>query len=163
MAAKLSFRKRRHAEEPKVTLVSLVDFFTCLIFFLLALQDMGAGAVVSKDIELPLSISKAEIKADTVVAITPTSILVEGFNVGDVVEESQRQELLIPGLQAILEKIKTRASAWQQAGAIKDWEGRMIIQSDKNAKFEIIKRVMFTAGQSGFSVMSLAVTRKGVE
>ncbi len=155
-------RKKKHAELPKVSLISLVDFFTCLIFFLLQIQDLGAGAVVSKDITLPLSISTKEIKASTIVAITPTDVLVEGFSAGKIEEEVRREDLSIPLLEEYLGKIRDRA-AKQAAATGAEWEGRLIIQGHKDVSFEILKRVLFTAGKSGFSIMSLAVTRSGGE
>jgi len=153
-------RKKKHAELPKVSLISLVDFFTCLIFFLLQIQDLGAGAVVSKDIQLPLSISTIEIKSSTIVAITPTDILVEGFSAGHIEEEVKREDFAIPLLEEYLIKIRERA-AKQAAATGAEWEGRLIIQGHKDVNFEILKRVLFTAGKSGFSIMSLAVVHAG--
>lgn len=154
--------KKKATEVPELQLNSLVDVFTTLIFFLLQLFASGAESVVSKDILLPLSVSQREIVADTVIAITPDQILVEGFSVANIAEEvAKPTELVIPGLKAILTKIKQRANVWQEAGALEAWEGRVIIQGDRDINFEILKRVLFTAGQEGFSLISLAVIKTG--
>ena len=86
-------------------------------------------------------------------------ILIEGFAVAKLEEERQRETLVIPGLQEILKKIKQRADAWKEAGALEEWEGRVVIQGDRDIDFEIIKRVMATCGREGFSIISLAVSK----
>lgn len=164
--------KRKGIQQPEeLQLNSLVDIFSTLIFFLLQLFASGSESVVDGSIRLPISVTEAEIKADTVIGITPAQvgpggaivedgvILIEGFAVAKLEEERQRETLVIPGLQEILKKIKQRADAWKEAGALEEWEGRVVIQGDRDIDFEIIKRVMATCGREGFSIISLAVSK----
>lgn len=165
--------KRKGIQAPEeLQLNSLVDIFSTLIFFLLQLFAAGSESVVDSSIRLPVSITEAEIKADTVIGITPDKvgpngaivqdgvILIEGFAVAKLQEERNRtDQLVIPGLQDILQKVRKRAQTWQAAGGLEDWEGRVIIQGDRKIDFEIIKRVMATAGAEGFSIISLAVSK----
>jgi len=155
-------RKRKEFQILELQLNSLVDIFSTLIFFLLQLFAAGAEGVVSQDIKLPVSISQKEMQAETVVAITPTDILVEGFSVANLSEElAKENEIIIPGLSSILTKIRERAFAWQAAGADTDWQGKVIIQGHKEVSFEIVKRVLATCGKEGFSLISLAVIKGG--
>lgn len=165
--------KRKGIQQPEeLQLNSLVDIFSTLIFFLLQLFASGSESVVDGSIRLPISVTEAEIKADTVIGITPAQvgpggavvedgvILIEGFAVAKLEEERQRSDsLVIPGLQEILKKIRLRAEAWKEAGALDEWEGRVVIQGDRDIDFEIIKRVMATCGREGFSIISLAVSK----
>ena len=166
--------KRKGVQQPEeLQLNSLVDIFSTLIFFLLQLFASGSESVIDGSIRLPVSITEAEIKADTVIGITPAQtgpggaivedgvILIEGFAVAKLEEERNRETLMIPGLQEILKKIRKRAEAWQEAGALDVWEGRVVIQGDRGIDFEIIKRVMATCGSEGFSIISLAVSKQG--
>lgn len=149
-------RKRKSLQIVELQLSSLIDIFATLIFFLLSLFASGAG-VVSGDITLPKSISQKEIEADTIVAITPNYVLIEGFKAANVDEVAAQSELLIAPLSEKLEKIRKRAEAWQRAGATLEWEGRVIIQADKDTPFEVLKKVLATCGKNGFSMISLAV------
>lgn len=164
--------KRRGIQQPEeLQLNSLVDIFSTLIFFLLQLFASGSESVIDGSIRLPVSVTEAEIKADTVIGITPDvrdaggniaeggAILIEGFAVADLEEERRRENYVIPGLEDVLKKVRQRADNAIEAGLMDTWEGRIVIQADRKIDFEIIKRVMVTAGQQGFSLISLAVTK----
>lgn len=164
--------KRRGIQQPEeLQLNSLVDIFSTLIFFLLQLFAAGSESVVDGSIRLPISITEAEIKAETVIGVTPAilradgsverdgSILVEGIETSTLEDARNQPTYLIPGLQEVLKKVKQRADIALEAGLMEKWDGRIIIQSDRDIDFEVIKRVMATAGVEGFSLISLAVSK----
>ena len=73
-------RMERHHQRRKdsgLNLVSLMDIFTILVFFLLVSSSSVQQLPSSKDIRLPTSVAKKAPKETLVIAVTQKDILVQ--------------------------------------------------------------------------------------
>ncbi|WP_280156128.1 biopolymer transporter ExbD [Piscinibacter sp. XHJ-5] len=152
-------RKSRNQTMVDMNLVSLIDVFTILIFFLLS-SASGVELLASpKAVKLPDSISEKAPKETIVVVISDADILVDGRKVASVPEVMAMQGDLIAPLKAELDLLAgrqvVRADNQAQSKAI-------TIMGDKNIPYQLLRKVMVTSARANFSDVSFAVRRKDV-
>src|SRR3954462_7812841 len=75
-------RNARHGNSLDMNLVSLIDIFTILIFFLLS--NSGVETLPAASVHLPESSAKTAPRQTLVVAVNASEITVEGRKVADV-------------------------------------------------------------------------------
>ena len=150
-------RKDRNKMGLDMNLVSLIDIFTILIFFLMT---SAAGVEVlntSKAVKLPASTAEKLPRETVVIVVAGQDILVEGRKVASVDEALAAQGEEIAALKAELmlhsSKQVVRAENKAQSKSI-------TIMGDKDIPYRLLRKVMATAARADFSDVSFAVTQK---
>ena len=152
-------RKGRNQTMLDMNLVSLIDVFTILIFFLLS----GASGVEllpsPKAVKLPESFTEKAPKETIVLVVSGTEILVDGRKVADVADVMATKGDLIEPLKAELDllanRVVVRAENQEKSKAI-------TIMGDQNIPYQLLRKVMYTSARANFSDVSFAVRRKDV-
>src|SRR6195952_4104641 len=104
---KRAARNARHGNALDMNLVSLIDVFTILIFFLLS--NSGVETLpASGAVHLPESSAKKEPKETLVVVVNATEITVDGRKVADVAPPATANERPSPGLKGEVELAAAR-------------------------------------------------------
>jgi len=154
---KRAARNARHGNSLDMNLVSLIDVFTILIFFLLS--NSGVETLPAASVHLPESTAKSDPKQTLVVAVNATEIVVEGRKVADVAPlmAATATDDTIPGLKAELDAIAARPVA-QAENAAKAHS--VTIMGDKDIPYQLLRKVMYTAARADFTDVSFAVNRK---
>ena len=152
-------RKGRNQTMLDMNLVSLIDVFTILIFFLLS----GASGVEllpsPKAVKLPESFTEKAPKETIVLVVSGTEILVDGRKVANVADVMATQGDLIEPLKAELDLLGNRAIV----RAENQEKGKAItIMGDQNIPYQLLRKVMYTSARANFSDVSFAVRRKDV-
>jgi len=154
---------RHHARHKRgaLNLVSLMDIFTILVFFLLVNSSEVEVLPNAKDVQLPESIAEAKARESVVILVTESEILVQGRVVGQIDNVLATDELIIPALKAELE---AQASRSLLANADDEALGREVtIMGDKEIPYHLLKRVMATCTAADYGRLSLAVLQKTSE
>ena len=159
--------KRRRARQQKkgktaaLNLVSLMDIFTILVFFLLVNSSDGEVLPSHKSVKLPESVSEEKPRETVVVMITDQNILVQGKVIAavDTVLKDKGDYLAV--LQQALEEQNSRAIRKRENGEAIRREAT--IMGDKAIPYRLLKKVMATCTQAGFGRVSLAVLQKPLE
>ena len=153
-------RKDRNKTGLDMNLVSLIDIFTILIFFLMS---SAAGVEIltpGKGVSLPQSSADKSPKETLVITVSGPDILVEGRRVATVNEALAAEGDLIAGLKEELDlqakRVVIRAENQAQGKAI-------TIMGDKTLPYALLRKVMVTAARADFSEVSFAVTPKAVK
>jgi biopolymer transport protein ExbD len=149
---KRAARKARHGNALDMNLVSLIDVFTILIFFLLSNSGVETLAPAG-GVHLPESTAKTAPRQSLVIVVNASEISVEGRKVADVAPLAGSADDLIPGLKAELDAIASRPH-----GAAAH---SVTIMGDKDIPYRLLRKVMVTAAQADFTDLSFAVDRKG--
>jgi biopolymer transport protein ExbD len=152
-------RKSRNQTMVDMNLVSLIDVFTILIFFLLS-SASGVELLPSpKAVKLPESISEKAPKETIVVVVSEADILVDGRKVASVPEVMAMQGDLIAPLKDELDLLAQRqvVRAENQAQS-----KALTIMGDKDIPYQLLRKVMVTSARANFSDVSFAVRRKDV-
>jgi biopolymer transport protein TolR len=153
-------RKARNKTGLDMNLVSLIDIFTILIFFLMS---SAAGVEIltpGKAVSLPQSSADKTPKETLVITVSGPDILVEGRRVATVSEAMATDGDLIAGLKEELDLQAKRQTIRPENVA----QGKTItIMGDKDIPYSLLRKVMVTAARADFSDVSFAVTRKAVK
>lgn len=150
-------RKSRNQSQLDMNLVSLIDIFTILIFFLLS-SVSGVELLSSpKAVKLPVSTADKAPRETVVVVVSGDDILVEGRKVSSVAEAMGVQGDLIAPLKAELDvhasRQVLRSDSQNQARTV-------TIMGDRDIPYQLLRKVMVTAARANYSDVSFAVTRK---
>lgn len=148
----------RRAKPASLHLVSLMDIFTILVFFLLVNQAEVAALDVPKSITLPESMAMERPSETVVVMVTPAEVLVQGRAVARTADVDAQPGLVIEPLRAALRQQSDRIL---RAQAVADIASREItILGDKTVPYRVLKKVMATCTEADYGKLSLAVVQK---
>ena len=144
-----------------LNLVSLMDIFTILVFFLLVNSSDVETLPNTKDLQLPESIAEDKAKETVVILIGEVDILVQGTPVAKVADVMALKGNDIPALRQALKSQNDRVL---QREAQEDVASREVtIMGDKEIPYRLLKKVMATCTQSDYGQISLAVLQKSSE
>ena len=153
---KRAARNARHGNSLDMNLVSLIDVFTILIFFLLS--NSGVETLPAASVHLPESTAKQDPKETLVIVVNATEITVDGLKVADVAPLANATDDLIPGLKAELDVVSARPIALAENAA---QAHSVTIMGDKDIPYQLLRKVMYTAAVANFTNVSFAVNQKG--
>lgn len=163
-SARAQRMEKRHERGKKLgtlNLVSLMDIFTILVFFLLVNSSDVETLPNAKDIQLPQSIAEEKAKETVVILISEEDILVQGTVIVKVDEVMRRKGNDIPELRQALMAQSDRVLRRE---AQDDIAGREVtIMGDKDIPYRLLKKVMATCTESDYGQISLAVLQKSAD
>jgi biopolymer transport protein TolR len=154
---KRAARRDRHKSLVDLNLVSLIDVFTILIFFLLSNSSEVETLPSPKSVQLPESIAEKSPRETVVVVVNNSEIVVQGRRIASVADVMGTQGDLIAPLKAELDLQSNRQAvrAENQAQA-----KTVTIMGDKDIPYSLLRKVMATCATANFSDVSFAVRRK---
>jgi len=152
-------RTKRHKYKFRMdtglNLVSLMDIFTTLVFFLLIhVSGEGESLPIPDIVKLPISTSTDRPAPAPVVYVTTDRILVGDKLIADAGDVLNSPEASIDSLEKELSS--------QAAGLKEDSKsrGKIIIMGDKTIPFTLLKKVMVSCSNAGYPVITLAVIQR---
>lgn len=147
---------RRNKSQGKMNLVSLMDIFTILVFFLMV-NSSSDVQVLNQNAAIKLPDSTAEQPPEDVLAltVTDTDILVNGRAVvkRDALQSFNGQ--VEPSLKQELDYQSSRTLA-----PVPDGGRPITILADRELPYELLKKIMSTCVDAGYASVSLAVNQR---
>jgi biopolymer transport protein ExbD len=141
-----------------MSLTSLMDVFTILVFFLLVNSASTEILETPKRITLPDSVVEEKPRESVVIFVSPEEVTVQGkavVLVADILAlDRQNIAPIAERLAELSEKIiglNTKIVAESQ---------EVTILADKSVPFSVVKKVMSTCTSQGYGRISLAVLQK---
>lgn len=157
-AKRMAKHHRRLNQASKLNLVSLMDIFTILVFFLLVNSGDVEVLQTDKSIKLPASFSEQLPENNLVVLVSATDVVVAGRAVGSVAELIASSD---DNFAPLAQELKYQA---QKAGPLAEKDqllGRPVtIMADQKVPYQLLKKVMATCAAAEYRAISLAVTKK---
>ena len=157
-AKRMDKHHKRHKGTGALNLVSLMDIFTILVFFLLVNSSDVETLPNAKDLQLPESIADKKAKETVVILIGETDIIVQGTPVAKVADVMAIKGNDIPALREALLSQNDRVMRREAQDDIVARE--VTIMGDKDIPYRLLKKVMATCTQSDYGQISLAVLQK---
>ena len=155
-AERMDRHHKRFGKAMSFNLVSLMDIFTILVFFLLVNSSDGEVLPSTRSVQLPESIAEEKPRETVLVMVTGEDILLQGNKVATIAEVRSQAGNVIVALKAALETQTSRRVRQPVGEASRE----VTIMGDKLTSFEVLKKVMATCTQAGFGKISLAVLQK---
>ena len=145
-------------KKPTLNLVSLMDVFTILVFFLLVNSSSSDVMEQPKNVKLPESVVDSKPRETVIVLVTEDNVLV----MGDVVMST---EDVISSKEAVMEPIRQRLM--EQQKKVIGFKTRTVAESKEvtvlahqTLPFKLLKKVMASCTSAGYGKISLAVVQK---
>ena len=154
-------RRAAHRERNKsmvdLNLVSLIDVFTILIFFLLSSSTEIELLPSSRAVKLPESTSEKAPRETVVVTVTDKEIVVQGRTVALVADVVNLDGDIIAPLKAELDQQRSKQVVQPQ----KEGQSRAVtIMGDKDIPYRLLRKIMVTCARADYSDVSFAVRRR---
>ena len=139
-----------------LNLVSLMDIFTILVFFLLVNSSSVAQLPSSKAVKLPTSSAQQLPEETVVVLVNNDQILVQGRLITTVNEILNVEGNLI---QPLLEEMKIQSLSSLKENAQE--EGLDVtIMGDKNIPYKLLRKILATLSEANYTNISMAVMKR---
>jgi biopolymer transport protein ExbD len=149
---------KRNKSTAALNLVSLMDIFTILVFFLLVNSSDVETLPSTKELQLPESIAEAKAKETVIILIGENDLIVQGAPVAKIADIMAAEGNDIPALREALLSQNDRVL---RRDAKDDIAGREVtIMGDKEIPYRLLKKVMKTCTDSDYGQISLAVLQK---
>ena len=150
-------RRSRNQTMVDMNLVSLIDVFTILIFFLLS-NSGGVETLPSpKAVKLPESIAEKAPRDTVVVVVSGTEIIVDGRKIALVADVLGNDDDLIAPLKAELDLQANRQVVRKENEA---QSKQLTIMGDREIPYRLLRKIMFTSARANFSDVSFAVRQR---
>ena len=161
MSARAKRMDKRHARNragASLSLTSLMDIFTILVFFLLVNSSNSQQLPDNKDIVLPESTAEEVPKEVLTIQVSASDIIVQNQRVASTQDVLKQEEDVVP---ALVDELNFRASRSQPT--LNDQgipEREVMVLADREIPYSLIKKVMVSCTQTEYNKISFAVLRK---
>jgi biopolymer transport protein ExbD len=159
-AARMERHHKRMAKESKLSLVSLMDIFTILVFFLMFNASDVQVLQSHKSVKLPSSSVENAADETLVIMVNASDLMLQGKKLADVAEVMQSTNDIIKPLSSELMYQANREAVLKESipeESPQDVARAITIMGDKDIPYKLLKKIMQTCAESGYTNISLAV------
>ena len=154
-AKRIQRHQGRGKSQSKLNLVSLMDIFTILVFFLMVNSSSDVQVLnQDKSVKLPISSADQMPKEALALAITADDILIGGRAIVKVEAVRQFDGEVEPLLKAELEYQSSKSRI-----KVSPLGRPITIIADRELPYELLKKIMSTCVDAGYASISLAVNK----
>jgi biopolymer transport protein ExbD len=141
-----------------LSLTSMMDVFTILVFFLLVNTGQTELLTPPKDLALPMSVVESKPRETVVIFVNQDHVLVQGEPIVRVADIVVSERNIIEPIAARLATLQDKVIGVRTETVAKSKE--VTILADKLIPFDVIKMIMSTCTSQGYTKISLAVIQK---
>jgi biopolymer transport protein TolR len=155
-AVRMERHHKRGGNGSGLNLVSLMDIFTILVFFLLVNSSSVQQLPSSKAVKLPTSSAQQLPEETVILLVNNDQILVQGRLIAKVSDVIDVEGNLI---KPLLEEMKLQALASFTPKS--EEEGLDVtIMGDKQIPYKLLRKILATLSESNYTNISMAVMKK---
>jgi biopolymer transport protein ExbD len=164
-ARRMERRHKRHRGTATLSLTSLMDIFTILVFFLLVNSSNNQQLPDNENITLPESNAEELPEEILTIQVSNQAVIIENTRVADVKEILQSEEDVVP---ALVQELKRRAERTIPTGDTEEdsqeQPGRKVmILGDREIPYKLLQKIMMSCNRTDYTRISFAVLRKAEE
>lgn len=153
-AKRMSRHHRRNSGKSKLSLVSLMDIFTILVFFLMLNASDVQVLQKSDSVELPESIADSPAKETLLLMVTKNQVLLQGKLIVDTQTLIAQETNTIATLIAELDYHTNRKTGLSDDAKLSQ---SITVMGDSSIPYVVLKRIMQSCAQAGYTNIALAV------
>lgn len=139
-------------------LTPLIDMFVILVVFLIMNFSATGDLPIAAGIELPRASVILQREMAPAIDISPDTISVEGYKVGNTEEVLEDPDLRIAPMT---EKLQELRKVEEMMNPGQPFVGNIIVNSHKDVSFKVVRKVMFAAADAGYTNVNFAVLQVG--
>lgn len=150
----------RKAVDMSIPLVPFIDFLIVLVVFLLMSFSASGELVAQKpSITMPTAQNTDVLEISPIIAIDAQVVTLDGNRVADTATLAQTAQ--VDRIEQLVQNLETLKRNWAILHPAEPFNGEVILQADQAIDFRVIKKVMFSAAQAGYTNVSFAVNGTG--
>lgn len=158
-ALRMERHYKRNKNRGSLNMISLMDIFTILVFFLLVTAQNSEVLPSPKRLKLPDAYAEKIPKENIVIMVNDTDILVQGKKVAATQTAiRQKSPIIQPLLGELNATAATKKTRWRSEKDVK--KQGITIMGDKKIPYILLKKIMITCASTEFTKISLAVVKK---
>jgi len=140
-----------------LSLTSMIDFLVVTVVFLLMTFSASGETPVNKNVRLPSAENALDMIDAPIVAITGSSVLVNGNPAGNTraIEDSKR----LQRIDELFNILKAQRELWKQTRPGKEFPGVVVLQIDQDVSAVVVKSVFQTSAFAGYPNVSFMIDR----
>ena len=164
MKSRKAKRMEKHHKRRSVgglNLISLMDIFTILVFFLLVNSQDVEVLPNAKDLQLPESYAEERARENVVIMVTADQVLVQGRLVAEVKDVMRQEQVVIAELENELRLQTQRMRRKNDEAGVENRE--VTIMGDRELPYSLLKKIMASCTAAEYGKISLAVTQAAPE
>ena len=153
--------RSRNQKKASLNLVSLMDVFTILVFFLLVNSSSSDVMEQPKSIKLPESVVDSKPRETIIVLVTEDNVLVQGdvvMSTAEVIES--KESVMLPIKERLLQQQK-KVIGFKTKTVAQSKE--VTVLAHRSLPFKLLKKVMSSCTSAGYGKISLAVVQKATQ
>ncbi|WP_428820345.1 ExbD/TolR family protein [Microbulbifer sp. MCCC 1A16149] len=175
--------RSRKRKTPGMNLTSLMDVFTILVFFLLTNSSSNEAIEAPKVITLPDSVVESKPRETVTLMVTHDEVLIETKPIMKTEDLYQSEDLVVAAIQqgmieavgkaitmadteleeakaALAERAAAGEDVTEEAAELLAEPPEVNILADRTVPFSVLKKVMSSCTNAGYTRISLAVIQK---
>lgn len=150
----------RKGVDVAIALVPFIDFLITLVVFLLTSFSASGELLAQRpNLVMPTASNTQEIEIAPIVAIDPSVVTLDNRRMADT--ETLAANANLERIEQLVQDLETLRRNWSVLHPREPFPGTIILQADENVDFRVIKKVMFSAAQAGYTNVSFAVNQGG--
>lgn len=160
-AKRMEQHHRRAKRNPGLNLVSLMDIFTILVFFLLVSSAEVQDIPTTKAVQLPESTSLEKPRETLIIVVTSDSIIFREKTIAKIADIKTQEGDVIEPLKASLTELVTNKTVLpipQDATGPDQYE--IMIQGDREIPYKVLRKIIVSCTEAQFNNIYLAVVQK---
>jgi biopolymer transport protein ExbD len=150
----------RKSVDTSISLVPFIDFLIVLVVFLLT--NFGSQIVTAAQddlLRLPDGVNTEALEEAPIIAINRQVVMLDGRRMADTASLASTAEMT--RIEQLVQDLETLKRNWGILHPQQPFAGVVIIQADINTDYRVVKKVMFSTAQAGYSNVSFAVNATG--
>ncbi|HUP93031.1 MAG TPA: biopolymer transporter ExbD [Solimonas sp.] len=157
-AKRMSRQRRAQGRAVPINIVSLIDIFAILVFYLLVNALVVEILPSARSLKLPESAIEEQPRQTTIVMVTTDDVLVGNERIMSTAEARAAETKFLPQLKSAL--LAAAPLMRVEGDATQTTRGEVNIMADKAIPYSVLKKVMATTTETRFAKISLAVIEK---
>lgn len=151
-------RGNRRGQIASLNMVSLMDIFTILVFFLLVNASSVEVLPSAKALTLPESEANTKARENIVVMVTNDEILVQGKRIMSIAQTQGLDQKYLIQLKIALEK--QPEFLLKSGDTLTQTRGEVTVMADATLSYSLLKKIMATCTEARYNKVSLAVLQR---
>jgi biopolymer transport protein ExbD len=148
------------AVDVSIPLVPFIDFLIVLVVFLLISFSASGELLAQKaNLTMPKAANVVDLEPNPVIAIDTITVTLDGRRMADTATLASDPK--VERIEQLIQDMETLKRNWSILHPTEPFPGKVVLQADVSIDYRVIKKIMFSTAQAGYSNVSFAVNRSG--
>jgi biopolymer transport protein ExbD len=141
-----------------IPLIPFIDFLIVLVVFLLISFSASGELLAQKaNLTMPKAANVVDLEPNPVIAIDTITVTLDGRRMADTTTLAADPK--VERIEQLIQDLETLKRNWSILHPTEPFPGKIVMQADVSIDYRVIKKIMFSTAQAGYSNISFAVNR----